>query len=297
MRRWTICGALATALLVLVAASATAAKLGPTTRVTVKPASGMPHTRFAFSLRVPVATGRFGTLSRSDTLSVTGPPGTHCESRASHALKPAKKGKRVTLTLRPAKSGWCAGRWRGTVLQTESFRCSPTAGRVCPDLVVAPRVIASFRFRVKPQATHSPPTQPSGDVPTFAGLTSALTCSGPSPPPAIASRRPALVPPGPTNSYTLTWTAATDPVTPSAQIVYEIFVATTPGAENFATPTFTTAPGATTFLTPAEPRDRTLYFVVRARNAAGHEDTNKVERQGVVSCPPLNQPMRQFARR
>src|SRR6201999_1305936 len=62
MRRWTICGALATAVLVLIAASATAATLGPTTRVTVKPGSGTPRTRFAFSLRVPVATGRFGTL-------------------------------------------------------------------------------------------------------------------------------------------------------------------------------------------------------------------------------------------
>jgi hypothetical protein len=296
-RRWTICGALATALLVLIAASATAAKLRPTTRVTVKPGSGTPHTRFAFSLRVPVATGRFGTLSRTDTLSVTGPPGTNCESRASHALKAAKKGKRVKLTLRPAKSGWCAGQWRGAVLQTESFRCSPTAGRVCPDLVVAPSVIASFRFRVKPQATHSPPTQPSGDVPTFAGLISAVTCPPGAPRPVSGSRRPALVPPGVATSYTLTWTAATDPVTPSAQIVYEIFMAITPGAENFATPTFTTAAGATAFQTPDEPRDRTLYFVVRARNAAGREDTNKVERQGVISCPPLPQPMRQFARR
>jgi hypothetical protein len=295
MRRWTIRWALATALLVLIAASATAAGLGPTTRVTVKPGSGTPQTRFSFSLRVPVATGRFGRLSRADTLSVTGPPGTHCESRASRALKAAKKGKRVKLTLRPAKSGWCAGRWRGTVLQTESVRCSPTAGRVCPDLVVAPRVIASFRFRVKPKATHSPPTQPSGDVPTFAGLISAVTCPGGGPQP-VRARGGAVVLPG-TRSYTLTWTAATDAVTPSAQIVYDIFVATAPGAEDFAKPTFTTAPGATSFGTPNEPRAATLYFVVRARNAAGHEDTNKVERQGVVSCPPLHQPARQLTGR
>jgi hypothetical protein len=31
---------------------------------------------------------------------------------------------------------------------------------------------------------------------------------------------------------------------------------------------------------------------VRARNAAGHEDANTVERQGVIECPPLNQPAR-----
>ncbi len=297
MRRWMICGALATALLAVMAATATAATLGPTTRVTVKPGSGTPATRFAFSLRVPVATGRFGLLSRTDTLSVTGPPGAQCESRASRALKPAKKGKRVKLTLRPAKSGWCVGKWRGTVLQTEAFRCSPTAGRVCPDLVVAPRVIGSFRFRVKPRATHSPPTQPSGDVPTFAGLIRAVTCPSTGPQPVIAAQHPALIAPGPTSSYTLTWTAATDPVTPTARIVYEIFLATTPGAENFATPTFTTSPGATSFLTPDEPRARTLYFVVRARNAAGHEDSNEVERQGIISCPPLTRPMPQLGRR
>ena len=55
-------------------------------------------------------------------------------------------------------------------------------------------------------------------------------------------------------------------------------------------------PGAVTFQMPErEPRGTTLYFVVRARNAAGHEDTNTAERQGVVSCPPLNQPAGQLA--
>jgi hypothetical protein len=293
MRGWTIRWALATALLVLIAASATAAGLGPTTRVTVKPGSGTPQTRFAFSFRVPVATGRFGTLVRSDTLSVSGPRAAHCQSRVTRALKPAKRGRRAKLTLRPGKGGWCAGRWHGTVVQSESFRCSPTAGHVCPDLVVAPRVIASFRFRIAPRVTHSPPTQPSGDVPTFAGLTSAVTCPAQGPQPGFA-RRGAVVIPG-TTGYTLTWTAATDPVTPSSQIVYDIFVATAPGAEDFAKPTFTTSPGATSFQTPSEPRGTTPYFVVRARNAAGHEDTNTVERQGVASCPPVHQPVRQLA--
>ena len=292
MRGWTIRWALATALLVLIAASATAAGLGPTTRVTVKPGSGTPQTRFAFSFRVPVATGRFGTLVRTDTLTVSGPRAAHCQSRVTRTLKPARKGARAKLTLRPAKAGWCAGGWRGTVVQSESFRCNPTAGRVCPELVVAPRVIASFRFRIARRVTHGPPTQPSGDVPTFAGLISAVTCPSGGPQPGFV---PPPVLPLRTVSYTLTWHAAADPVTPSGQIVYEIFVATAPGAEDFAKPTFTTSPGATTFQTPNEPRGTTLYFVVRARNAAGHEDTNKAERQGVVDCPPLHQPVREIA--
>jgi hypothetical protein len=291
-----MCWALATALLAVIAASATAAGLGPTTRVTVKPASGTPRTHFAFRFRIPVATGRFGSLLRADTLSVTGPSGTACESRASRAVGSAKKGRRMTMTLKPSKSGWCAGRWRGTIVQAESVRCSPTAGHACPDLVVAPRVIASFRFRVKPAATHSPPTQPSGDVPAFAGLVSAITCPGGGPQPESGAAPGPVIGPV-TSSYMLSWNAATDPVTPSSQIVYDIFVATTAGAEDYAKPSFTTGPGATSFTTPAQPRRGTVYFVVRARNKAGHEDSNTVERPGVVSCPPLPMPQHQFVRR
>jgi hypothetical protein len=287
--------ALVTALLAVMAGSATAAGLGPTTRVTVKPGSGTPRTHFALSFRIPVATGRFGMVKVSDTLSVTGPPGTKCESRAVRALRAAKKGKRVKVTLRPAKSGWCAGRWHGTVVQSESEQCTPTAGRVCPELVVAPRVIASFHFRVKPGATHAPPTQPSGDVPSFKGLVSAITCPSGGPQPVPASPDP-VIGPG-ESSYTLSWDAATDSVTPSSKILYDIFVAMTPGGEDYAKPSFTSTPGATSFATPPELRRGTLYFVVRARNQAGHEDTNTVERPGVVSCPPLTTPARQPARR
>jgi hypothetical protein len=286
MRGWTIPGALATALIaVAVAAAPTAATgLGPSTRVTVRPGSGTAQTRFAFSFRVPVATGRFGSLIRTDTLSVNGPRGGHCESRATRTLKPARKGKRVTLRLRPGKGsgGWCAGRWHGTVVQSVMLRCAPVGMQVCPELVVAPQTIARFRFRVKSAASHHPPA-PAGDVPKFAGLISAVTC--PSPPPVATLQ----IQPRP-NSYTLTWAAATDPVTPSSQIVYDIFVATSPGGENYATPTYTTSPGVTSFVTPGIAHSGTVYFVVRARNAAGREDPNTVERQGVIACPPLYTP-------
>jgi hypothetical protein len=293
VRGRTIRGALVTAPLAaaVVAASAAAAGLGPTTRVTVRPGSGTPHTRFALSFRVPLATGTFGSLIRTDTVSVTGPHAANCQAGATRTLRPARKGKRVRLTLRPAKGGggWCAGRWRGTVVQSEAFRCKPipTALIVCPQLVVAPRTIARFRFRVKPA---SQPPAPAGDVPTFAGLTSATTCPSPHP------VRPALILPRP-SSYTLTWTAATDPVTPTSQIVYDIFVATSPGAENYAKPTYTTSPGATSYVTPGMTPNASVWFVVRARNAAGREDSNTVERQGVVDCPPISQPQLRRVRR
>ncbi len=201
----------------------------------------------------------------------------------TRTLKPTRQGRHVTLTLRPATggSGWCSGQWHGTVVQSESIRCSPTPARACPDLVIAPRTIARFRFRVRPAATPSPPAPPAGDVPAFAGLISATSCPTPAP---VSGPAPAILPrPG---GYTLTWTAATDPVTPSSQLVYEIFVATSPGAEDYATPAYTTAPGVTSYVTPGIPRSGPVYFVVRARNAAGHEDANTVERQGVVQCGP-----------
>ncbi len=281
----------ATALLVaaVAATSATAAALGPSTRVTVNPGSGTPQTRFAFSFRVPVAIGAFGSLVRSDTFSVSGPRGSHCQSRVTKTIGRAKQGKRVKLTMRPAKGrgGWCTGQWHGTVVEHSFIRCNPSPVRACPDLVVAPRVIASFKFHVRPAPTPGAPSSPPppGDVPTFAGLISAVRC--PSPQPVDA---PQILPR--TGGYTLSWKAATDPVTPSSQIVYEIFVATAPGGEDYATPTYTTAPGVTSFLTPGVPASATEYFVVRARNAAGQEDANTVERQGVIACSPLIRPAR-----
>jgi hypothetical protein len=107
--------------------------------------------------------------------------------------------------------------------------------------------------------------------PTFAGLKSATTCI-----------------PGPTGgqnaSYQLSWDAATDNVTPSKKIVYDIFQATKSGGENFSSPTYTTRRGATTSTPPPLPADKDFYFVVRARDHAGIRDSNQVEREGVNIC-------------
>jgi hypothetical protein len=108
--------------------------------------------------------------------------------------------------------------------------------------------------------------------PKFAGLQSATTCI------------PGPIGGGRTTSYHLRWDPATDNVTPSSRIVYDVYQATTPGGEDFATPTYTTAPGATAFDTPPLATDKTFYFVVRARDRAGNRDSNTVERQGQNLC-------------
>ena len=80
------------------------------------------------------------------------------------------------------------------------------------------------------------------------------------------------------------WDPATDNVTPSTKIVYEIYQATKPGGEDFSSATYTTRRGATSFATPPLPADELFYFVVRARDRAGNRDANQVERQGVNLC-------------
>lgn len=108
--------------------------------------------------------------------------------------------------------------------------------------------------------------------PTFTGLESATTCI------------PGPIGPGRTGSYHLSWDPATDDVTPSNEIVYDIYQATTSGGQNFSMPTYITSPGATSFDTPQLPAEDTFYFVVRARDQAGNEDSNTVERQGQNLC-------------
>src|SRR5438552_17695324 len=108
--------------------------------------------------------------------------------------------------------------------------------------------------------------------PTFAGLQSATTCI---PGPIGDDRR---------SSYHLAWAAAKDNVTPRARLVYDVYQAIAPGAESFTAPAYTTAKGATAFATPLLPSTKTFYFVVRARDAAGNRDRNRVERRGVNPC-------------
>jgi hypothetical protein len=112
---------------------------------------------------------------------------------------------------------------------------------------------------------------PDRTPPTFAGLRSATTCI-----------------PGPIGGqsagYRLSWDAATDDITPSTKIVYDIYQATMPGGEDFASATYTTRRGATAFTTPPLPADKLFYFVVRARDRAGNRDSNEIERAGVNLC-------------
>jgi hypothetical protein len=102
---------------------------------------------------------------------------------------------------------------------------------------------------------------------TFAGLHSATTCI---PGPVGGTR---------TSVYHLTWAPARGV---RGRVVYDVYQATSPGSERFGTPTYTTR--ATSFATPPLPASKTYYFVVRARDAAGDRDRNRIERRGMNLC-------------
>jgi hypothetical protein len=79
-----------------------------------------------------------------------------------------------------------------------------------------------------------------------------------------------------TTTVVLSWDAATDDQTSPDQIAYDVYQSDTPGGEALSGAATTTVLGttsATVSLTPAT----TAYWVVRARDKAGNQDTNLTE--------------------
>ncbi len=90
-------------------------------------------------------------------------------------------------------------------------------------------------------------------------------------------------------TVTLNWQAATDPDTvhsnsdPSLPINYDVFYSTTSAGQNFISPNATTTALSIdiTGLTNGVP----YYFVVRARDSAGNQEFNTVERSTIPTTP------------
>jgi hypothetical protein len=260
--------------LALAAAAAAGAGAAPTARIQVTPASGGSQTVFVLRFRAPSRTGVMGRMRRFDLLGAAAPRGAvkgGCLATITVPLAAAKKGSRVRVTLDPHKLGahWCAGTYHGQIEELEGPVCP--RGAVCPAFV---RLIGTIgRFALTVRAPPLPP--PSGldtTPPTFSGVQSAFACT------------PGPQRPGQTTPFTLSWQAASDDLTPSAQIVYDVYLASKPGGESFATPSWTTPPGTTTFRTPGLPSHGSFYFVVRARDGAGNEDHNTIEVHGSDPC-------------
>ena len=87
-------------------------------------------------------------------------------------------------------------------------------------------------------------------------------------------------------SLTLSWAAASDNITPQGNIQYLIYMATTPGGQNFSAPTFTATAGATSYNVTGLNPLTTYYFVVRAKDEKGNIDSNTVEKSATTLTPP-----------
>ncbi len=249
------------------AAAAVALGTAHHAHIYVSPSSGGATTRFGIRFRDADRTGRYAGTERRYELSVSGRSAAQgCVSSVSRQLADTRVHARVRVTLDPSKLGghWCAGTFRGEITEIEAPVCR--RGVACPALVVLLGTVGKFSFVVKPLpgADDTPPR--------FAGLESAVACT------------PGPQRPGQTTPFTLSWRAASDNVTPSSQIAYDVYESGKAGGENFASPSWKTSPGVTTFRTPGLPSHGTFYFVVRARDRAGNEDHNRVERLGSDPC-------------
>ena len=239
--------------------------------VRVTPAAGSPRTTFVLYFRAPERTGRYGPIQRHDTLTAAAQaPSRGCIRTVAVRVPDARAGAQVRVSLAPARLGgrWCTGAYRGRIEELQSPVCA--RGRACPAFVLLRGVIGRFSLRVR--GGQPAPTSADTTPPSFAGLQQAFACT------------PGPQRPGQTTPFNLGWQAASDDVTPGAQIVYDIYLASMPGGEDFNRPTWTTPAGVTSYVTPGLPSHGTYYFIVRARDGAGNRDANRVEVHGVDPC-------------
>ncbi|MCK4444055.1 MAG: fibronectin type III domain-containing protein, partial [Thermoplasmata archaeon] len=120
------------------------------------------------------------------------------------------------------------------------------------------------------------PTTPTDDtVPVFAGLDTAMDSQT-------------------DGNITLTWSPATDPDTihcnsdPSLPITYNVYASILPGNQNFLSPNATTQ--NTNIEITGLKNGITYYFVVRARDAVGNQETNTIERSAMPTTPVDDEP-------
>jgi hypothetical protein len=148
---------IATAALVALAAvpvaGAIALQTSAPVKVHVTPGTGGPRTTFKLSFRMPAQTGTVGSLQRSDMVEVAGTHHPGCVWSGQMALPSAAARQVVRVALTPGKVStpggktWCAGTFRGSIVQTERARCMPPD--LCPLLEIRPQTIAHFTFKVR----------------------------------------------------------------------------------------------------------------------------------------------------
>jgi hypothetical protein len=266
----TVQAVVVVALVAALASSRPAIASLPQAHAHVTPEHGVSDTTFVLSFVAPTTTGTSGAMQVHDVLSASGHPASaSCLGSVDVPITDHRRGQRMLVRLNPRKLGghWCLGTFHGQIEELAQPVCPH--GEACPTYVILRGTIARFELHVQGH-----PSGRTRDItaPRFAGIQSAFACT------------PGPQRPGQTTPYTLAWEPATDNVTPTSQIVYDVFYASAPRGEHYSRPNWITTPGTTSFRTPGLPSHASAYFVVRARNTAGREDANTIERAGVDPC-------------
>lgn len=90
---------------------------------------------------------------------------------------------------------------------------------------------------------------------------------------------------GSSTSIDLTWNAATDDVSPASGISYLIYLADSPGGQNFDLPAAMVTGSTATTISGLLP-NTTYYFVARAKDEAGNIESNTTEKSATTLPPP-----------
>jgi len=84
------------------------------------------------------------------------------------------------------------------------------------------------------------------------------------------------------NTNKVYWAPATDNLTEPANIVYDIYEATTSGGQDFSKASYTSEPAATSYVVANRTPGTRYYYVVRARDTSGNNDANVVQRNALA---------------
>jgi hypothetical protein len=124
------------------AAAGGAAGSGTGVKVTVRPTSGSPGTRFVVRFRARDQTGVIGVEERRYALQAHG-KGSGCAQAVGTSVPPTHRGQQVSVRL-PALR--CVATYHGQLTETIGPHC--ISGQPCPEFATTIRTIGRFRFDV-----------------------------------------------------------------------------------------------------------------------------------------------------
>jgi hypothetical protein len=130
---------------------------GEQTHPSVRPHAGGPRTRFTLTFTLADAPGHVGVFATAYRIALAPArdrTAARCAPRTPGVVDSGTAGARVRVVLAPrGRRGWCAGRYRVTVLLERGPYCPrPAAGSPptpCPEFATQDRDVGDTTFRVR----------------------------------------------------------------------------------------------------------------------------------------------------